>query len=222
MTLQHGYVNSDVTAAALCLRDGGVLIYPTETFFALGCLADQAAAVNQLYQMKGRPVHKPLPLLAADSSQVDRAALLTALPAGLAAFWPGPLTVLLPARPGLPRLLVNPQGQVAIRVTPHPLAAALAREAGGPLTATSANLSGGTPARNAEDLDPRLLAALGGLTIHGRAGRILRGGPAPEGGLPSTVVEPLSTGNGHDLRLIRPGMVTAAALTAAGFNVLTA
>ena len=119
MASQHGYVDSDVTASALCLRNGGILIYPTETFFALGCMADQAAAVDMLYQIKGRPVHKPLPLLAADTTQVDRVALLTAMPIGLEQFWPGPLTVLLPARPGLPASLVNPDGQVAVRVTPH-------------------------------------------------------------------------------------------------------
>ncbi len=221
MASQHGYVDSDVTASALCLRNGGILIYPTETFFALGCMADQAAAVDMLYQIKGRPVHKPLPLLAADTTQVDRVALLTAMPIGLEQFWPGPLTVLLPARPGLPASLVNPDGQVAVRVPPHTLAAPLALEAGGARPAPRANLSGGKPAQRAKDLDPRLLAALGGLALHGRAGRLLRGGPSPEGTLPSTVVAPLGPDQGRALRLIRPGRISMAALAAAGFTVLT-
>ena len=150
----------DLQEAVACLRGGHALIFPTETFYGLGCLATDSVAVARVYQLKRRPVHKPLPLLAASVEQVRAVACLEAMPEALAAFWPGPLTVLLPARPALPAALVNERGQVAVRVTPHPVAAALALGAGGPLTASSANLNGRQPVCRVEQLDPELLAAL--------------------------------------------------------------
>lgn len=222
----------DLAQAARFLRAGGVLIFPTETFYGMGCLAAHAEAVARVYQLKCRPVHKPLPLLAAHAAQVDDVAELAAMPKGLAAFWPGPLTVLLPARACLPQALVNAEGQVAVRVTPHPLAAQLAVEAGGALTASSANLSGGEAVRNPQQLDPALLDALqqmaqeipmpaSGKDFMHNQQPILLGGPPPAGGLPSTVVEPLGCakeGAGR-LRVLRAGAVSVAELVAAGFTV---
>ena len=222
----------DLAQAARFLRAGGVLIFPTETFYGMGCLAAHAEAVARVYQLKCRPVHKPLPLLAAHAAQVDDVAELAAMPKGLAAFWPGPLTVLLPARACLPQALVNAEGQVAVRVTPHPLAAQLAVEAGGALTASSANLSGGEAVRSPQQLDPALLDALqqmaqeipmpaSGKDFMHNQQPILLGGPLPAGGLPSTVVEPLGCakeGAGR-LRVLRAGAVSVAELVAAGFTV---
>ncbi|MBO5490817.1 MAG: Sua5/YciO/YrdC/YwlC family protein, partial [Desulfovibrio sp.] len=125
----------DLDAAARLLRRGGVLAFPTETLSGLGCLALDAAAVAQVYQLKRRPVHKPLPLLAADAAQADAVADLAAMPQDLRAFWPGPLTVLLPGRAVLPPALKDSRGRAAVRVTSHPRAAALALRAGGALTA---------------------------------------------------------------------------------------
>lgn len=225
----------ELAAAARFLRNGGVLVFPTETFYGLGCLAANAEAVARVYQLKQRPVHKPLPLLAAQAAQVDAVAELAAMPKGLLTFWPGPLTVLLPARPCLPPALVNGQGLAAVRVTPHPLAAQLAEQAGGALTASSANLSGGAPVCSPDTLDPALLEALRrmaqGMTCPaGCAAQAAKtavplplalGGPLPAGGLPSTVVEPLSGGDGGAgrLRIVRAGAVNAAALEAAGFTL---
>ena len=222
----------DLAQAARFLRAGGVLIFPTETFYGMGCLAAHAEAVARVYQLKCRPVHKPLPLLAAHAAQVDDVAELAAMPKGLAAFWPGPLTVLLPARACLPQALVNAEGQVAVRVTPHPLAAQLAAEAGGVLTASSANLSGGEAVRSPQQLAPALLDALrhaaqempvsaSGKDLLQNQQPILLGGPPPAGGLPSTVVEPLGCakdGTGR-LRMLRAGAVSVAELVAAGFTV---
>ena len=222
----------DLAQAARFLRAGGVLIFPTETFYGMGCLAAHAEAVARVYQLKRRPVHKPLPLLAAHAAQVDEVAELAAMPKGLAAFWPGPLTVLLPARACLPQALVNAEGQVAVRVTPHPLAAQLAVEAGGALTASSANLSGGEAVRSPQQLAPALLDALrhaaqempisaSGKDLLQNQQPILLGGPPPAGGLPSTVVEPLGCakdGTGR-VRMLRAGAVSVAELVAAGFTV---
>ena len=222
----------DLAQSARFLRAGGVLIFPTETFYGMGCLAAHAEAVARVYQLKCRPVHKPLPLLAAHAAQVDDVAELAAMPKGLAAFWPGPLTVLLPARACLPQALVNAEGLVAVRVTPHPLAAQLAVEAGGALTASSANLSGGEAVRSPQQLAPALLDALrhaaqempisaSGKDLLQNQQPILLGGPPPAGGLPSTVVEPLGCakdGTGR-LRMLRAGAVSVAELVAAGFTV---
>ena len=222
----------DLAQAARFLRAGGVLIFPTETFYGMGCLAAHAEAVARVYQLKCRPVHKPLPLLAAHAAQVDDVAELAAMPKGLAAFWPGPLTVLLPARACLPQALVNAEGQVAVRVTPHPLAAQLAVEAGGALTASSANLSGGEAVRSPQQLAPALLDALrhaaqempisaSGKDLLQNQQPILLGGPPPAGGLPSTVVEPLGCAKDGvcRLRVLRAGAVSVAELVAAGFTV---
>lgn len=170
-----------------------------------------------------------MPLLAANAAQVEDIARLEAAPRELIArFWPGPLTLLLPVRDAccaqiearrLPAPLINAAGKVAIRVTPHPLAARLARLAGGALTASSANLSGRDPVCDPKNLDSELLAALadlgdlGGLLLAGREAE-------PAGGAPSTLVEPLpNAGEGGQkrLRLLRAGAVSAQALARAGF-----
>lgn len=213
----------DLQEAVACLRGGHVLIFPTETFYGLGCLASHAAAVNLIYQIKGRPVHKPLPLLAASEEQVSAVAQLEAMPEALRAFWPGPLTVLLPARQGLPPQLVNEAGQVAVRVTPHPVAAALALGAGGPLTASSANRNGQPPVCAAADLDTQLLAAL---KSAGQCPCVVGEGPQPQGGAPSSLVELLPE-QGEQcagapcgrLRIVRPGAISREALEAAGFTI---
>lgn len=234
-------VGMDLAQAARFLRGGGVIVFPTETFYGVGCLAAHADAVARVYQLKRRPVHKPLPLLAASTAQVDEVADLAAMPHGLADFWPGPLTVLLPARACLPQALVNAQGLVAVRVTPHPLAAQLAIEAGGALTASSANLSGGESVRTPQQLDPALLDALQGMARHLPWVKecpeqaepaeesqtqlpLLIGGPLPAGGLPSTVVEPLASAQGGSAggradrsagSAVRLRMVRAGAVSAA-------
>jgi L-threonylcarbamoyladenylate synthase len=185
-------LEAKVAAAAGALRRGGVVAYPTETFYGLGALAADAAAVERLVRVKGRPDGKPLPLLGADLSQVEQVAQLSPLARRLAAvLWPGPLTLVVPARPGLHVAITGGGGTVGVRVTSSPLAAALARAAGGPLVATSANLAGQPPAAAAAALDPALVA---------RLDLVLDGGPTP-GGLPSTVVAV----EGARLRLLRPG-----------------
>lgn len=187
-------VTRDVAEAAAILRAGGIVAYPTETFYGLGALARSAAAVAGLAAVKLRPDGRPLPLVAADLAGVR--AVVAAFPPlaeRLAArFWPGPLTLVLPAAPGLPPEVAG-DGTVGVRVPGSALARELARLAGGPLISTSANAPGGQPATRVQDLDAALLARIGG---------VLDGGTVP-GGLPSTVVAVEETG----LRLLRPGAV---------------
>jgi L-threonylcarbamoyladenylate synthase len=183
-----------VAAVAAVLRRGGLVAYPTETFYGLGCLALDAGAVARLASAKGRPDGKPLPLLADGLAAVERVALLPPRARRLAArFWPGPLTLVVPARAGLPPEVTAGTGRVGLRVAGSELARALAAAAGGPLVSTSANPSGGPPPVEAAAIDPALLARLDG---------VLDGGPTP-GGLPSTVVEV----EGEALRLVRAGAV---------------
>ena len=197
-----GELAARVRAAAEALRRGGLVAYPTETFYALGALAADGPAVERLARAKGRPDGKPLPLLAADRAAVEAVAVLDGPAARLAArFWPGPLTLVLPARPGLAAEVTAGTGTVGIRVPSSDLARALAREAGGALVSTSANLAGEPPVVRVADLAPALRASLDA---------VLDGGETP-GGLPSTVV----VFEGAGLRVVRAGVLPADSLARA-------
>ncbi len=177
------------------LRRGGLVAYPTETFYGLGALAALPEALERLAIAKLRPPGKALPLVAADESQAFR--LWRAVPADARllarAFWPGPLTLVAAAADGLdPALTFG--GTVAVRVPGAPLARDLCRLAGGAVVSTSANPSGGPPPDAPGALDPWLLD---------RIDLVLDGGRTP-GGLPSTVVE---VGQG-EVRLVRAGAVS--------------
>ncbi len=195
--------------AAELMRAGRPVIFPTETFFALGsrCLDPDASA--RIFLAKHRSTVRPLPLILGDRDQLEAVAKA---PAGLAplldAFWPGPLSVILPARLRVPEVLTGGTGRVAVRLSPHPAARALARAVGEPITASSANISGAAPVTRAVDLDPELRAAAAG---------VLDLAPAPLGGLPSTLVEP----EGDALRVLRQGAVSCEELRNRGFTLLT-
>ncbi|CAM2057358.1 L-threonylcarbamoyladenylate synthase [Desulfovibrionales bacterium] len=201
------------TEALVVIRAGGLFIFPTETFYGLGGDALCLEAAATLVLVKGRPVDKPVLLLLGELSQLELVAAdsrsAIACVAHLAAsFWPGPLTVCLPAAAGLPREIVSAAGLVAVRVSGHPLARRLCLASGTVLMASSANRSGQPPAVRPADLDPVLLVTTAGL---------LDGLPLPHGGLPSTIVVP----DGEAvLRLLREGAVSRQALLDMGFKVL--
>ena len=134
---------------AASLRTGAVIAYPTEAVWGLGCDPLNADAVYRLLAIKRRPVDKGLILIAADRAQLAPFVLPpdADLQQRLDASWPGPVTWLLPARPGTPRWLRGRHSSIAVRVTAHPLAAQLCRAFGGPLVSTSANAAGRPPAR---------------------------------------------------------------------------
>jgi L-threonylcarbamoyladenylate synthase len=137
----------DVRDAIAALRRGELVVYPTETFYALGADAGSQAALGRLFAVKAREAGKPVALIAADTAMAF--AIAREIPAAARRlaehFWPGPLTLVLPAKAGLSDALVGPDGGVGVRVSPHPVARELARCLG-PITATSANLSGQPPA----------------------------------------------------------------------------
>ena len=156
-------------------REHGVVAVPTETFYGLAVPPDDAVAVERVFALKGRPEEKALPVVGASIAQLEP---LVVVPEGwrgrLEAAWPAPLTVVLPAA----TTLAGGGKTVAVRVPAHPLLRALLASVG-PLTATSANRSGGPPLARAAEV-ARLLR-------HGLA-LLLDGGDAP-GGLSSTVVD---------------------------------
>jgi L-threonylcarbamoyladenylate synthase len=190
-----------VAAAADVLRRGGIVAYPTETFYGLGALASHRGALARLAAAKLRPEGKPLPLLAADRAQVDVVAALSPLAERLAArFWPGPVTLVLPARPGLDEVVTAGTGTVGVRVPGSAVARALAAAAGGAIVSTSANVSGEPPPADARALSAALRA---------RIDHVLDAGPTP-GGLPSTVVDV----TGGAVALVRAGAVPFASILA--------
>lgn len=183
-----------ITRCAEILRAGGIVAYPTETFYALGSLASRPDALARLASAKLRPEGKPLPLLAADLDQVRTVAVLDGLAERLATrFWPGPLTLVIPAVADLDGTITAGSGTVAIRIPGNALARQLASAAGGPLVSTSANRSGEPPPAGPAELAPQLVA---------RIDAVLVAAPCP-GGLPSTIVGV----SGDAVTLLRVGAV---------------
>jgi L-threonylcarbamoyladenylate synthase len=142
----------DTAEAVRILREGGVIAFPTETFYGLGADARNEAAVEKIFRIKGRDFRNPLPLIVANENDLiplveeipDAARLL------MKRFWPGPLTLVFRASSSIPPRLTADTGKIGIRVSSHPVARLLAGMLGGPLTATSANLSGGPECSSAE------------------------------------------------------------------------
>lgn len=200
------YVDS-VEEGGRILRHGGVLIYPTETFFGIGCPVCDAVAVARVYAAKRRAAGLPLPVLGANREQLARVADFPAGVEDLARrFWPGPLTLLLPALPCVPASITAGTGRIAVRVSSHPVARALALAADSALAASSANISGRAAVTRAQALDAALTAAVDG---------VLDLEPAPGGGLPSTLARLDADG----LHILRVGAVSPAALEAAGYRL---
>jgi L-threonylcarbamoyladenylate synthase len=134
-----------VAAAARCLRNGGLVAFPTETVYGLGADATNAAAIARLYQAKGRPAFNPLIAHVGDLQAGQRIARFDAQAILLAqVFWPGPLTLVLPKAPGcaVADLATAGLDTIAVRVPAHPIAREILRAFGGPVVAPSANLSG--------------------------------------------------------------------------------
>jgi len=186
--------------AARIVRHGGVIAMPTDSFYALGACALDEPAVRRVCAIKGQRESKPILVLISDRSQLD--ALVARVQPGAAVlmdrFWPGPLTIVFPASPHLPVALTAGTGTIGVRLPAHPLLVKLLR-ATGPLTGTSANRAGASPARTALDVEQNL-----GCEVD----LILDGGPA-SATLPSTVVEATEV-----VRLLREGPIGSTALKA--------
>lgn len=134
----------EAAAVAAAARSGGVILFPTDTLYGLGADPASSPGLAAVYRVKGREPDKPLPVLIADVGLVARFAASVPAPwrTLMARFWPGPLTLLFPACPELPRPIRSADGKVALRVPGLALCRSVLRAAGGALTGTSANPSG--------------------------------------------------------------------------------
>lgn len=185
-----------IESAVEQLVNGRLVSFPTDTVYALAGSLAHEDALDRIFAVKGRPPTKPLPILLAGAADLQRVAL--DLPARIVAllgrYWPGPLTVVVPARQGMPAAVVGPGHTIAVRVPNHPLALEILQRAGGAVAATSANRSDRPPARDAEAVRQQLgddidLLLAGGTTpgqsastVIGFAGDdvvVIREGPIP-------------------------------------------
>jgi L-threonylcarbamoyladenylate synthase len=142
-----------ILRAVAALKRGEVIAFPTETLYGLGADALNSAAVDKVFQLKGRDSANPFPVLVADREMLgilvgEVSPLAERL---IADFWPGPLTLVLPARKDIPKQLLNLTGSIGVRISSQPIAAELIKALGRPITATSANPSGKTSARTVEE-----------------------------------------------------------------------
>jgi L-threonylcarbamoyladenylate synthase len=182
------------------LKSGGIISYPTETYYGLGVKFDLEGSLEKLYAIKQRPRAKAMPLIIGKSEQLPSVtdSISIAAKALINRFWPGPLTLLFPAKENLSQFITAGTGKVAVRMPGESFALALAGIAGFPITATSANPSGLPPADNAETA----------MRYFGSdVDLIINAGPTP-GGIPSTIVDT----TGDTVRIMREGVIKKEAL----------
>ncbi len=146
--------NEQFIQAVKVLREGGIVGFPTETYYGLGVDIFNEQAVHSLFHLKKRDYSKPILVLINDLNILG--GIVSEVPAMyeklMDRFWPGPLTLIFPASPKLPKLVTGSTGTIGVRISPHPVATEFCQRWGQPLTATSANLSGGSPASSAEEV----------------------------------------------------------------------
>jgi len=200
----HAWDSTDASLmeAVAVLSAGGVVAYPTETFYGLAVDPRDPIAIDGLFAAKGREKSRAIPLIAASLDQLLEVAgdVGGRVRAVAGRFWPGPLTVVIPAWPGLALAIHGSSGTVAVRVSSHPIASGLARAFGHPITSTSANPSGAPPIAEADGVEAALGAAV---TL------LIDGGRTP-GGEPSTIVDLTAA----EPRLIRAGAIAWDAVVA--------
>ncbi len=201
----------NLSHALASLKRGDVIVFPTETVYGLGADALNPAAVEKVFQLKGRNPDSPIPIIVADQAMlqglVERISPVARTL--MERFWPGPLTLVLPAAPGTPKQLLNGTGGVGVRISSEAIATQLARQLGRPLTATSANPSGQQAASTIEQAQSYFA---------GEIEIFLDGGKLPSK-IGSSVVEVID----GCIKIIRQGEISVAQLEASigRKNILT-
>jgi L-threonylcarbamoyladenylate synthase len=167
--------------AAEQLIAGGVIAMPTDTVYGIAASLAHPEALRRIFEIKGRPEHMPLPVLVASPAMAQHLAsqITDDIELLLDRYWPGPLTVVVPANPGIPVEVTAGGSTIGLRMPNHPLAIDVINRAGGAIACTSANRSGEPPACDAQKVAE---------TIGRELSLILDGGISP-GGVPSTVIE---------------------------------
>ncbi len=203
----HSRVGTSLDVAVSALRQGGIVAFPTETYYGLAVDFDSPLAVEKLFALKRRAADKPLLLLIEKKEQL--ASLVEDVPQPywplIEKYWPGPLTLIFPAMPSLSGRITGNAGTVGIRISPHPIAQELVRKMGKPITATSANTSGLPPARSATEI----------VKMFGESIDYILDGGATEAKLCSTI---LAIQKGQ-LRIIRHGQIDLSKEISGGGNI---
>lgn len=178
------------------IRQGGLVDFPTETVYGLAADAFNESAIRRVYEAKGRPAKNPLPVQVADKADILRLAveLPEVAECLIDNFMPGPITIVLSAKPHVPTMVTADTGKVGVRIPDHPVALALIRAAGTPIVAPSANISGQPPPTTAEEVLSYL---------DGRIEIVLDAGPTNLG-IASTVVDATET----PVRILRQGSIS--------------
>ncbi|MBN2336294.1 threonylcarbamoyl-AMP synthase [Candidatus Bathyarchaeota archaeon] len=185
--------------AATTMLTGGIVIYPTETFYGLGSVPSDPDATRRVCEIKGR-ADKPLPLICGDENMARRIVEFNVAAEVLAQrFWPGPLTLVLPKKIDYPIWVTHGKKTLAVRVPGHDVARRLASMSAGVIISTSANKSGEAPPRTAKEA----------MSQFGRTVDVVVDGGVTPGGLPSTVLD-LTSG---ELWILRSGPVTGKQIT---------
>jgi L-threonylcarbamoyladenylate synthase len=194
--------------AIATLQHGGTVAFPTDTVYGIGAAINAPEALVRIYEAKGRESWRPLPVLLSSPSAIsvvspgiDQRLLKLATN-----FWPGALTVAVPALPNLPPQIVAPDGTVGVRVPDHSIALTLAQRSGGAIAVTSANLSGDPPATRPEEIVPELAERLD-LVLDGGIARL---------GMASTVVSLV----GDTITIIREGAIAAGTIQQVWTDIL--
>jgi len=174
-------IQEQVEKGISILKQGGVVVFPTDTIYGLGASINVSSAVERVYQIKERPRQMALPLLLADVSQIDEVARSVPPPVRLLAdkFLPGALTLVLFKSKSVPDIVTSNNKSVAVRIPAHPIPIALVRGVGTPVVGTSANLSGSPSALTADEARAQL---------GDKVDLIIDGGQCP-GGKESTIVD---------------------------------
>ena len=191
---------TDIEQAISILQSGGLVAFPTDTLYGLGAHPFIDSAVRRLYDAKGRPDSKPVPLLL---SSVEDLSLVSDQTGGLAralaeAFWPGALTLVVRCRPDIPGLVNGWGSTVAVRVPDHPVPRQLAAALSAPITGTSANIAGGPNPVTAQEVADQL---------DSKVDLIIDRGPCP-GAKPSTIVDV----SGDSPAILREGVIPHTAI----------
>ena len=182
--------------AAAVIRDGGIVALPTETFYGLAVDPFNPEALDLLFQAKQRPENKPVLVLVDSMGALER--LTSHIPRRyetlIERFCPGPLTLIFPARKGLPELLTGATQTIGIRMSSNPVAQSISHASGGAITATSANISDQPPAQTIAELDDELCALVDLIVDGGRSG--------------STTCSTIVAEHGGTLSLVRQGHIS--------------
>lgn len=195
------------------LKKDGIILYPTETFFGIGCKMSSETGILNIFKIKKRLLAMPLPTITAHLEQVFQFAVINDTIkndvidlANL--FWPGPLTFILPARAFVPDILTGGTKTIAIRQSSHPIAIALAKAVNEPIISSSANISGGEPVISIKDMNKDILQHVNGY---------IDSDIVPKGGLASTII---SFAGNKEIKVLREGAIHSSEFLTNNYTII--